>query len=126
MTSQLPLPSGAQPIAEARQRGQKPAEGIFVSYVGLTPWDAHHVLPEPGKLYDWSWGLGLQIHIVVKPGIDAKDAIHNLYDPFNPDWLLGIIDIERKAVSFVLSMNPPKLWHRTNVSDYFPETAQCN
>lgn len=124
MNQRLELPHGAHPIAQARQRGLKPADGVLVSFVGPTPWQAHHVFAESGKRYDWSWSDGLQIHVVLKPGIDATDAINNLFDPFNTEHLLGVIDIERKAVSFVVTMNPPTLWHRADVSDYFPETVQ--
>lgn len=126
MNANLPLPQGALPIAQARQRGLKPAGGILVSFVGPTPWDAHHVFAESGQSYDWDWSVGLEIHVVLKPGIDAIDAINHLYDPFNTT-LLGLIDIERKRVSYVSSLVPkPVLWHRKYVGDFFPETITCN
>ncbi len=124
MSAHLPIPQGAWPIAQARQQSLKPADGILVSFVGPTPWDAHHVFPESGKRYDWSWAAGLEIHVVVKPGIDATDAINSLYDPFNTQTLLGLIDIERKQVSYVCALLPePVLWPRRYVGDFFPETT---
>jgi hypothetical protein len=126
MSANLPLPQGAWPIAKARQQGLKPADGILVSFVGPTPWDAHHVFAESGKSYDWSWAVGLEIHIVLEPGVDAQDAINHLYDPFNTT-LLGLIDIERKQVSYVCCLLPkPVLWHRKNAGDFFTETITCN
>lgn len=122
MSARLPIPQGAWSIAQARQQCLRPADGILVSFVGPTPWDAHHVFPESGKRYDWSWAEGLEIQIVLKPGIDATDAINNLFDPMNKT-LLRLIDIERKQVSDVCALLPkPVLWPR-HIGDYFPETT---
>lgn len=127
MTVHPPIPNGAQPIAQARQRGLKPAGYVIVSYVGHTPWDAHHVYCESGEKYQWDWSKELPLTIVMAPGIDAGDAIRGCFWPTNSKQLLTLIDIERKQVSFVIELIPkPKLWHRKEVFDYFPETATCN
>lgn len=120
-----PLPPGAHPIAQARQQGLKPDGDVIVSFVGLTPWLAPHVFPKTGIQYDWDWSEELPLVIVMKPGIDASDAIRGCYWPANPRQLLTLIDIESRHVSYVVEMLPkPKLWHLKDVSEYFPEVMQ--
>lgn len=127
MNTPLPLPRGAARIAEARARHQKPAGAVIVSFVGDTPWDAYHVHCEPGKRYRWDWSELLRLVIVVAPGIDASDAIRGCFWPENPSDFLTLIDIQRQQVSCVIRLLPkPVLWHRKDVSDFFPETATCN
>lgn len=127
MNSQLPIPTGAHAIAKARQQGLKPAGEVIVSYVGHTPWDAHHVFCESGIKYQWEWSKELPLVIVMAQGIDASDAIRGCFWPTNPRELLTLIDIEREQVSYVIDLIPkPKLWHRKDVSDYFPEAVTCN
>lgn len=115
----LPLPRNASAIAAARQGGLRPAKPIVVSYVGDTPWDNPTVYADSGQRYDWSWAKDLEVQIVVKPGVDATDAVDSLFDPFATSYL-GLIDIERKHVSFVVSLDPPVLWPMRDTTDYFP------
>jgi hypothetical protein len=117
----LPLPDGALPIEQARERGQKPAGSVIVSYVGPTPWDAPHVFCESGLRYRWAWSEELPLVIVTAPGIDAGDAIRGCYWPTNPREFTTLIDIERRHVAFIVRLLPkPVLWHLTDVSEYFP------
>lgn len=124
MSDQIPLPSGAAVIERARQRGLKPADAVIVSYVGITPWDAYHVFCESGRRYRWGWSEDLELAIVVAPGIDAMDAFRGCFWPANAKCFTTVIDIERKQVASIVRMLPePVLWHRADVSDYFPEEA---
>lgn len=125
---QKPLPDGALPIAQARQRGLKPAGNVIVSYVGPTHWDAHHVFCESGVRYEWAWSEGLPLTIVVKPDINAMDAIKGCF------WSLyflsvgypRIIDIEQRLVSHAVQLVPePVLWHLKDTSEYFPEDSSA-
>lgn len=120
--SDLPsLPCGAEVIEQARARGLRPADAVIVSYVGGTPWDAHHVFCESGHRYRWGWSEDLELAIVVAPGIDAMDAFRGCYWPANAKSFTTVIDIERKQVASIVRMLPtPVLWHRADVSDYFP------
>ncbi len=122
-----PIPPGAHQIAQARQRGLRPACDVIVSFVGQTPWDGVHVFPKPGISYDWEWSEHLPITIVLAPGIDAWSAIAGCFWPTDPDRFLRLIDIERKSVAHVISLIPkPVLWHCRDVKDYFTEEELCN
>lgn len=121
-TRRHPLPRGAAPIEHARTRGLRPADAVIVSYVGPTPWDAHHVFCDSGQRYRWGWSEGLELAIVVAPGIDAMDAICGCFWPTNPHRLTTIIDIKQQLVSYVIDLKPvPSLWPIRDVSAYFPE-----
>jgi len=123
----LPLPSCAHQIEQARKQRLRPAGNVIVSFVGLTPWDGYHVHCESGKRYRWAWSEDLPLVIVMKPGIDAGDAIRGCFWPANAHTLLTLIDIERQRVSFVTALLPkPVLWHRKNVTDYFPSEQTWN
>jgi hypothetical protein len=120
--SLYPVPAGAEVIERARRAGKRPDGAVIVSYVGPTPWDAHHVHCESGKRYRWGWSEELQLAIVVEPGVDAMDAIRGCFWPTNPHHLTTIIDIKQRMVSYVLDLLPsPKLWPLRDVSGYFPE-----
>lgn len=122
MSGLLPIPAGADVIEQARQRGLKPADAVIVSYVGETPWDAHHVFCESGRRYRWGWSEELELVIVVAPGIDAMDAFRGCYWPTNAKCFTTVIDIVRKRVAYIVRMLPaPVLWHRVDVTEYFPE-----
>lgn len=124
MIARNPLPTGASVIEQARQRGLKPADAVIVSYVGVTPWEAHHVFCESGRRYRWGWSQDLELAIVVAPGIDATDAFRGCFWPTNAKCFTTVIDIERKQVASIVRMLPkPVLWPRADVSDYFPEEA---
>jgi hypothetical protein len=118
----LPVPAGAAVIERARAQGLRPADAVIVSYAGDTPWDAHHVFCESGRRYRWGWSEDLELVIVVAPGIDATDAFRGCFWPANAGCFTTVIDIERKQVASIVRMLPkPVLWHRADVSDYFPE-----
>lgn len=61
----IPIPKGAQPIIEARLRGQKPCELILVSLVGPVAEANHTVFANPNGSYDWRWVIGLQLCLMV-------------------------------------------------------------
>ncbi|MBW9336221.1 hypothetical protein FEE59_22140 [Herbaspirillum sp. RU 5E] len=60
-----PLPKGAQPILDARMRGQKPNELILVSLIGPLAEANHTVFVNPNGAYDWRWVIGLQLCVMV-------------------------------------------------------------
>lgn len=61
----MTIPNGAQPIIDARRRGQKPAEMILVSLIGPTGESNHTVFVNPDAAYDWRWAVGLQVCLMV-------------------------------------------------------------
>lgn len=126
MNDRAPLPAGAGAIEQARARGLRPADAVIVSYVGVTPWDAHHVFCESGRRYRWGWSQDLELAIVVVPGIDAMDAFRGCFWPTNARCFTTVIDIERKQVASIVRMLPkPVLWHLADVSDYFPDESHA-
>lgn len=127
MNERLPLPVGAEPVEQARLCGRRPEGPVIVSYVGDTPWDAHHVHCESGKRYRWGWSENLELAIVVRPGVDAMDAFRGCYWPADSQHLTTVIDIEGRKVSHIVQMLPrPRLWHLLDVSGYFPEESYAN
>jgi len=61
----MTLAKGAQPIIDARKRGQKPNELILVSLIGPTGEANHTVFASVDIAYDWRWTVGLQVCLVV-------------------------------------------------------------
>lgn len=119
MRPSLPMPRNAQAIVSARSGGLRPARPVAVSFVGDVPWDTPTVYADSGRHYDWSWARDLQAYIVMRPGIDIGPALRGLFDPYAFHYL-GLVDIDKRAVAFVIDIAPPKLWHRADVSDFFP------
>jgi len=116
-----PMPRNAAPILEARLGGLKPAGTVIVSFVGDTPWDGPTVYCDSGQKYDWAWAEKLEFCVVVNPETDATDALENLFKHQSSASYLCLIDIQLQQVSYLLSLQPQKLWHRKVVSDFFPE-----
>jgi len=76
----ISIPKGAQPIIDARMRGQKPDELILVSLIGPVAETNHTVFVDPDSTYDWRWVIGLQLCLMVnaqtrKPAWDMLLAI---------------------------------------------------
>lgn len=59
------IPKGAQPIIDARLRGQKPDELILVSLIGPVAEANYTVFVNPNGVYDWRWAIGLQLCLMV-------------------------------------------------------------
>jgi len=118
-----PLPPGAAAVVHARLQGQKPALPIIVSFVGPTEWEGVHVYPKPGQAYDWGWTEGLRVVIVTAEGLDPIDAIRGCFwlEHAHKTGFPTLIDVDLKAVSYVIATLPRvQLWHE-NPADYFPE-----
>ncbi len=123
MSYGLKPPPGAASVIESRERMDFREGPVIVSYVGTTPWDAPHVHCTSGQDYDWEWAWGLELCVVLKPGVNARDAILNCFQRCTLDRFLTLIDIERKLVSYVVCLMPERVWHLRDVSAYFPEPA---
>ncbi len=55
------LPFGALPIEQARLRGQRPAQMVLISQVGILPFEANPVvIADRAIAYRWEWIKGLQ------------------------------------------------------------------
>lgn len=106
----LPLPRNARSIVEARAGGLKPAEPIIVSFVGQTDWPNPHVFAESGQAYDWRFLHGLTAAIVVRKGIDARNALVSVFD--ETDIVAGLpilIDPELEQAAYVVMNRPLRL-----------------
>lgn len=104
------MPSGARAIVKARTAGQKPADGVIVSFVGQTDLEGHHVFARSGEVYDWRFLRGLDVSIVVKAGVDARDAMRRIFSETLPTtgypW---IVDTERKELAYLVRTKPMEI-----------------
>lgn len=73
------LARGAWPIAEARAAGQRPKDGVIVSFVGPVDFANPTVFAMPADRYDWSWAVGLDVLVLVKAGQDVSHALKALH-----------------------------------------------
>lgn len=106
----LPMPRNARAIVDARVGGLKPAEMVIVSFVGETTWPNPHVFADSGRCYDWRFLHGLTAAIVVKQGIDARDAMVGVFDETNIfEGLPILIDPELEQAAYVVMNRPIRL-----------------
>lgn len=88
---------------------------VVVSFVGDTPiQDAPHVYADSGRRYDWSFLFGLQVEIVVRPGVDCAHAVAAIFD--QAQLYPTIIDYESQVVGSVVERSG-RVWPRRKGSE---------
>lgn len=104
-------PPDAQKLIDIRKRGLVPDCPVIVSFVGEVPqMDTIHIYPRSGVVYDWRFMDGLEVYVVVGEKTDAEHCIKSLHElrgctsPY-----VGVVDADRRLVSFVVNLNPPIL-----------------
>jgi hypothetical protein len=116
----LLIPRNTRAIEQLRADGQLPPwSPIVVTFIGTTDLIAPHLYVDPGKRYDWTVARELYCTIVVRPGIDASNAIKALYDMARPGFKPALVDFESKVVGWAtpagLEVNP---WQREGGSEW--------
>lgn len=101
-------PRGSDAILQARMAGNRPADPVVVSFAGDTGWANPHVFAEPGVEYDWRFLVGLPVYIVVKPGIECREAIRAIYA--QAELYPTLVDIEAQTAASVIDDKPLRLW----------------
>lgn len=104
-------PPGAQKLIDIRKRRLVPDCPVIVSFVGNVPcMDTLHIYPKSGGVYEWSFMAGLDAYVVVGEKTDAEHCIkslHELRGGMSP--YVGVVDADRRLVSFIVSLNPTML-----------------
>lgn len=95
----------------------KPGETVIASFIGSTNFAEPHVFCGSGVRYDWRFLRGLQVAIVVKPGIDAQHAMRSVFELTEPYPTL--VDVERQVVGSLVDRigGGLKLWPRRRGSE---------
>lgn len=101
-------PRNSEPILQARMRGERPADPVVVSFVGAIDWTNPQVFAEPGIEYDWRFLVDLPVYIVVKPGIECREAIRGIFR--HCALYPTLVDIERQIAASVVDDKPLRLW----------------
>lgn len=86
------LPYGARPIAEARLRGQRPADLLIVSLVGPLDEVNPVIVADPAKQYDWRFMIDLKACIFARPGVRFSPVVLEIARHL-PLWL-GLWDVD--------------------------------
>lgn len=102
------LPGNAQPILDARLGGMRPAKPIVVSYVGDTELDGPHVHARSGWRYDWRFLVDLPTIVVVKPGVEVRDALSEIFAVAR--LYPTLVDVECQNAASVIDNRPLRLW----------------
>lgn len=89
----MEIAKGAQPILDARMKGQRPADMVMVSLAETIETGNPVVYAIPGKRYDWRWVRGLNVCLNVSG---------------NEDWPDTLLDIARCAPANL------ELWNRAD------------
>jgi len=94
-------------------------ESLIVSFVGQTKYANAHIFADSGVRYDWGF-IADKVHaiIMVKPGIDASDAIRGIFD--NSDPMLAyptLVDVQAQHVACVIDGHPIRLWQTKRGSE---------
>lgn len=114
----LPTPRNAVAILAMRKAGTlKRGDTVVASFVGSTTFSEPHVFCDSGKRYDWSLLSGLQLAIVVKPGVDAEHAMRAALELTEPYPTL--VDVERQIVGSIVHRvgGGMQLWQRRRGSE---------
>ena len=96
-------------VARARERD----EPLVVSFVGDVPWQNETVYCDSGRRYAWDFIRGLHVVVVVRPGVDALDALRSILE--RTDVVSGssypvLVDVDAKEVAFIVDGRPVALW----------------
>lgn len=108
-----PLPRNA----EAVLRGENdPKDPLVVSFVGDTCLAGIHVFVDSGRRYDWRFAFDLQALIVVRPGVDARLTMGDIFQATQP--YPSLVDFDRKFVASIVENGAGlKLWPRRQGSE---------
>jgi hypothetical protein len=115
-------PRGAERIIGAMKDGKQWRDNVVITYVGPTNYDHLHIYPEPGKRYDWRFLLFTPCYVVVRPGIDAQDAVLAISECCAPYACL--VDVELQDMAYVLpytDSSGSRLWRIKPGSDQWLE-----
>jgi hypothetical protein len=115
----LPLPAGAEAILRTRtQLRLKPRDAVVVSFVGRLALANPIVLATSGERYDWTFLRGLEAHVYVREGVDAKHAMVEIFDECDTlQSYPALVDVDRKQIAFIVGNRPLRLWPVRNGSD---------
>lgn len=96
----------------AAQRAREQDVALIVSFVGDTAWSNPTVYCDSATRYDWSFFAGLHAVIVVKGGIDARHAMHEILERSDT---IGVgypvlLDVEAREAAMVVHGKPVNLW----------------
>lgn len=71
------LPFNGERLLSNRLGGRHPKDTVLVSYIGKHPeYNSSHIMyATPGKQYDWRFLKGLDVCLLVKPGISGMDKV---------------------------------------------------
>lgn len=86
------LPYGARAIVEARMKGQRPADLLIVSLVGMVDELNPVIVAKPDAKYDWRFLLGLKVCVFARPGVRFAPVMLEIGAQW-PEWL-AIWDVE--------------------------------
>lgn len=89
----MTLPSGSQPVVDARMKGFRPAEMLIVSMIGKTGEANHHVYANAGAEYDWRWIVGLDVCLYVNNETKWRDVLVAIAKCC-PRWL-GLYNVDQ-------------------------------
>lgn len=112
MTRRLSIPRGAWPIVDRHLKGAEPSKRkLVVSFVGEHDFEGETVHCTPGVAYEWAWVWGRSVIILVKPGIDATQAVLGIFR-----WSPGgsrtgtycpvLVDVESRQAAHVVQVSP--------------------
>lgn len=89
------------PPRNARALERVPEGECFVaSFVDRTPLAEPHVFIDGGKRYDWRLAVNRRVVIAVRPGIDARSAIADLFEL--TELYPMLIDFESKVFAAIV------------------------
>lgn len=93
--SRQPLPRNARALDQLQ-----PKDYLAISFVGNTPLRMPTVYADSGKRYDLRRAQGAHVFIVVKPGIDAKRVIADVFEV--GELYPTLVDYETKTVAAIV------------------------
>lgn len=85
---------------------------LMASFVGDIDYSNPTVYCSSGERYDWRFTKGLHVVVVVKAGVDLRDALHSILeqtDTIDTGYPV-LLDVERQDIACVVEDRPVGLW----------------
>lgn len=111
---------------KAADQARNDASPLVVSFAGDVPWSNPTVYCDSGQRYDWDFMKGLHCIVVVKPGVDTKDALPAILERgYTDDFGYPVlVDLQQQEVACIVHAQPApnvQLWQTRRGSELWQQ-----
>lgn len=100
------IPTNAKAIIKARMQGFRPDELILISLIGKISQNAHTVLADPAKAYDWRWVRDIDVCVYINGACDWRGTTLQIRKAMPRYMWLWDVDSRRGASVYLRPTHP--------------------